>query len=1051
MLLTLPLLGVVPGKGQAKAGPAATWHSSMLLPQAEAKETVSGRVTGENGEPLPGVTVLVKGTTIGTATNVDGSFALTVPDRNATLVFSYVGYVAQEVALNNRASVSVTLQPDNKALKEVVVVGYGTQNKSDVTGALSSVTEEQIQEVPVQNATQALQGRAAGVDIAQGTYRPGEMPSIRIRGNRSLLASNEPLYVVDGIPLAQGSSINDFNPQDIASIEILKDASSTAIYGARGANGVVLITTKRGRQGVTDVSYHGYVSFDSPLRKLDMFDGGEFAEFRREANRAIDGYSTLYPNPADDFKIFNQDPNMWESVAMGYEWVDLENKVPAMRPTTPEEKALYGVDEIPIYNGSNVRTTNWQDMALRTAVTQNHEVSISGGNEKVRVLFSGGYLDQEGIQLGQDYTRYNARLSLDYKVNNFITVGGSNNVSLSEQNYGVNMYGKAVDQIPIAVPYDADGNFILLPGGDINIVNPVLDPEAIVNERRTTRYFGSFYGELKFSDALKYRVNFGPDFRHRRTGVFQASESSERQGGTSYANNSQEQRFSYVLENLLFYDKKLKDHTIGLTLLQSIQNDRYESIGVSAIDLPYDSQLFYNIGSTNIGSPNGFGSNYSLVKLMSFMGRANYSFKDRYLVTLTGRYDGSSVLAPGNKWGFFPSVALGWKILEEPFMQNVSMFNQLKLRYSYGLTGNSAVGPYATTGTLGRTPYSWGDDAAFGYRPATIPTPGLGWEKTRQANLGLDFGILQGRIQGTVEVYRMNTTDLLMERAIPTASGFDNVWANVGATRNSGIEASLSTINVEAGNFAWSTDIVYFKNKEEITELYGGANDDVGNRWFIGKPVNVYYDYQFDGIWQDTPEDVEVLTRYRENGANTLQPGMIRVADTNGDNKFNADDYVYLGSTVPDWSGSINNTFSYKGLKLSVLVYARIGQMASANHYRATLASLSGRFPNLDVNYWTPQNPSNEYPQPRFNQEFPEYYSALMYQDASFVKIRNIALSYTLPTNLVSKVKAKTINLYFNAVNPFLFTDFNLLDPEGANGGDNLSAKSFVFGTRITL
>ncbi|OUJ75820.1 SusC/RagA family TonB-linked outer membrane protein [Hymenobacter crusticola] len=1018
----------------------------LLFTQQVWAQTVTGRVTtSETKEPLPGVTVVVKGTSNGTGTNADGSFSLEVPNRTGTLVFSFVGYVTKEVAIDGKSTVDVALGQDTKALDEVVVVGYGTQKKSDVTGSLASVSAEQLQQVPTTNITQALQGRASGVDISGGSFRPGESPAIRIRGNRSVQASNDPLYVVDGIPLAEGTGLNDFNPQDIASIEVLKDASATAIYGSRGANGVVLITTNRGKEGKFTINYNTYMSFDKPLVKADVLTGPQFAEYRREANRTSGSYPTLYPNPVTDYAIFGTDPYTWEGIADAYTWTDRANRVVATRPTTDEEKALYGanVTEIPVYDNSKVRTTNWGDLALRTGITQSHQISASGGTDKLRASISIGYLKQRGVQISQDFSRYTARMTLDYKVNNIISVGGSTNANLNLQNFGTDYYGKMVNQLPISVPYDPSGNPIFLPGADVNIVNPILDPELVFDERRTTRFFGSFYAEAKLAPGLRFRINVGPDFRNRRSGEFQAARSSNRQGGTSWGRNDQNQNFTYVVENLLFYDKQFGNHSLGVTVLESAQQDRSERSFITASNLPYDSQKWYNLGSSYNSSPETFGSSFSKRRLQSWMGRINYSFKDRYVLTASGRYDGSSVLAPGNKWAFFPSFALAWKLQEESFLKDVNQLTELKLRAGYGVVGQSSVDPYLTGGNLGQTAYVWDETPAYGYAPTALKNPDLSWEKTSTVNLGVDFGFFQNRISGSVDVYRAHTFDLLLPRAIPTSSGFGTILQNIGDTRNTGIEVALSTRNIESSKFRWGTDFIFTKNKEEFVKLSSGAQDDVGNRWFIGQPINVYYNYKFQGIWQTNEADL--ATSYGQ------KPGQIKVADINNDGKINAQDQTILGSTVPKWSGSVNNTFSYAGFDLSFLVYARVGQMTNLN-FRP---GLGGRYQANDVNYWTLSNPSNDYPRPDKSADIALYGDARRFISASFVKVRSISLNYTFPKAIVEKFKGQNLSAYVNVVNPFLFTkvknfDPEITDPNTRTVSDNsLSVKSLVVGLRV--
>ncbi|WP_229755105.1 SusC/RagA family TonB-linked outer membrane protein [Hymenobacter cavernae] len=1029
---------------------------------AQAQRTVTGKVvTLESSEPLPGVTVVLKNTTVGTATDNNGNFSLDLPGNVGTLVFSFIGYATKEVQLAGQSNLTVTLGQGAKALDEVVVVGYGTQKKSDVTGALSSVSEGQIQQVTTQNLTQALQGRAAGVDVAGGNFRPGEVPAIRIRGNRSVRASNEPLYVVDGIPLAPGTGLNDFNPQDIQSVEVLKDASATAIYGSRGANGVILVTTKRGQEGKFSINYNSYVSLDQANRKLKLFNGGEFLEVQRESYRTGGNYATLYPDPARDYTLFGADPNAWEGIADGYEWTDRANRVVATRPTTPEERERYGanVAQIPIYDPSKVRTTDWQDLALRTAVTQSHQLSASGGTEKLRASMSVGYLKQQGIQRGQDFSRYNARFTVDYKFNKVISLGASTNASLGIQNYGPDVYGRAIGQLPYATPYAPDGTFIENPGADPLIFNPLREPENAFNERRFNRIFTSLYAEVNIVKGLRYRINVGPDFRQSRTGIFQSPRAVARgggQGATSFAQYDQSQNFTYVVENLLFYDKQFgNDHSLGVTVLQSSQQDRNESSSLSANNLPYDSQKWYNLGTTRNAAVQGFGTGFSQRRLMSFMGRINYNFRDRYVVTLTGRSDGSSVLAASNKYAFFPAAAVAWKIQEEPFLKDVSAITELKIRGGYGQVGQASVDPYTSGGSLQQANYVWGETPAYGYSPTPgtlpntlggIPNPDLKWERTATTNIGIDFGFLRNRITGSVELYRANTTDLLLPRALPTAGGYANILQNIGATRNTGIEVSLSTTNIETKNFRWGTDFIFTKNKEEFVKLASGAQDDIGNRWFIGQPLGVYYSYRYAGVWQLDEADAAAKV--------SSKPGELKVVDTNGDGLINANDYVILGSNRPKWSGSINNTLSYKGLELSFLLYARVGQYLGTG-YRP---GLGGRYPGWAVDYWTPSNPTNANPRPDRTQDTAKNSEGTSFQSGSFARVRNISLTYTFPKTITSKFSGNLLSVYVNAVNPFLFTNYQGLDPEasdiGSTSGElaqarNLATRSLVFGVRV--
>ncbi|WP_266366990.1 SusC/RagA family TonB-linked outer membrane protein [Tellurirhabdus rosea] len=1052
---------------------AVSPQAAQMLDARRAVFTVTGKVTGEDGSPLPGVSILIKGSTTGTTASADGTYRITLPNENATLVFSFVGYEKQEIPVRNRSVIDVTLLVDTKSLQEVVVVGYGTVKKSDVTGSVSSISSKQLQAVPVQNLSQAMQGRAAGVDIAQTSARPGAAPQIRVRGNRSLNATNNPLFVLDGIPLSEGSSINDFNPNDIESIEVLKDASATAIYGARGANGVILVTSKKGKKGKARINYDGFVGFSKPLAPLEMMDGATFAELRRNGVRG-DGnatnYTTSFPNPAQDFNLFKQDPVMWESVAMGYEWEDKEKLIPKYRQATAAEKeamAKYGytvVDQVPIYDPSKVRSLDWTDLVLRTGVQQSHQLSVSGGSDNVGVTFSMGYFDQEGIQKGQGFTRYSSRLGLDYQVTPGIKIGGAVNMSFQNQEWGTNLYGEALGQLPLVLPYDAAGNVIIQPGGDAQIYNPIPKISGELDNRRTTRIMGTFYADVTLLKGLRYRMNFGPDLRNYRRGYFMTPEASRGTLATPLGRYEQDNRFNYVLENLLYYDKNIGDNqTLSFTALQSIQSDRYEYSNLEVDNLPYTSQLWYNLGSTNGSGPRAFGSDYRLVQLMSYMGRVNYTLNNKYLITATGRFDGSSVLAPGNKWDFFPSFAFGWKIHEEDFLKAVPALNELKLRLGYGRTGNSAVGPYSTGGGLSKTRYVWGETAAWGFVPNLIPNPDLKWEATGQVDLGIDFGLFNDRLRGSVDVYRANTTDLIMDRQIPTASGFASIQSNIGSTRNTGVELTLNSVNIDRPNgLRWTTDLTLAKNKEEITKLYGGTKDDIGNRWFIGSPVISYYDYKVIGVWQ-TSEAEEAAKYYPTDTRNPFgRPGLGRpkFADLNNDGKIDAtNDRTIVGNNVPKIQGGLNNTFSYKGIDLSIFVFGRLGQTVLNSYLRPTL---TGRYPEPQFisDHWTPTNPTNYLPAANADSERPVNADAYLYADGSFLKVRTATLAYNFPAKLLSKVRLGSVNVYATATNPFLFTKFNVTDPEFISAsrnfndqifGVNLTEKTVVFGLRIGL
>ena len=972
-----------------------------------ADKTVSGKViSGDDNTGLPGVSVVVKGTNTGTNTDAEGNFKINVANDNAVLVFSAVGFVAQEIAVGSRSSINLTLSTDSKILNEVVVVGYGTQKKSQMTGAIVSITPQQITEMPVTNLGQTMQGRVAGVDVAQSGSKPGSVPTIRVRGRRSITANNDPLYVVDGIPLSAG--YEDINPNDVASMEILKDATATAIYGARGANGVILITTKRGKtSGKTTITYDTYVGSTTALDKIRLFSGPEFAEYIRESRRSVISggvVKSLYVDAAG-------------------------NPVPSGKSDAFADSKLFEAVELDgIATG---RTTDYQSMMLRTGMQQNHSLGVSGGNEKTQFYLSGSFFQDKGISAGLDYTRTSLRANIDHKINNALSVGLSTYLMYSDRNgANLNPYGFALQQNPLGKAYDDQGNIIFAPTNDALLTNPLAEivPGAQVDNAKKYRIFNSLYAELKIMEGLKYRVNFGPDFTNQRFGRFVGAQTNARKGGDALASTEAQFGFNYTLENIVSYAKTFNNvHNLSVTALHSIQRDRFEAIGNSVQGVPAESQQFYNVGNASLVL--GVGSGLVEWTINSFMGRINYDYKDKYLLTMTLRRDGSSRFGENTKNGNFPGIALGWNISNENFLKGVSWIDQLKLRASYGSVGNQAVTPYQTQGLLGRTAYAWNTTAAYGYRPNTIGNPDLRWESSATTNVGLDFSFWRGRVNGSLEVYEVNTTDLLLADQLPASTGFNAVTRNVGATKNRGVELFLTTVNLNTrGGFKWTSDFTFTKNTEAIVSLYNGAIDDLGNRWFIGKPLTQFFDFKKAGIWQTDEADLA-----KSYGSRV---GQIKVEDFNKDGKINADDRQFLGSEIPDWSGGMTNRFTYKGFDLSFFVFARIGQSILSGFHQNSNA-LAGRYQQIFVDYWTPNNPTNEFPQPNKDQEFPVNNTAISYYDGSFVKIRNINFGYTFPAKIAQKLGIESLRLYSSIQQPKIWSEYrskyNGVDPESSS------------------
>ncbi|WP_432711830.1 SusC/RagA family TonB-linked outer membrane protein [Pedobacter sp.] len=1034
---------------------------------ASAQKTITGTVTDELKLGIPGVSVTVKGQSTGAVTNEKGQFTLAALPTQ-TLIFSYLGYTTKEVLVGQASTLTVNLVQESNNLSEVVVVGYGTAKKGNLTGAIAGIGAKEIEKLPVQNALQAVQGRVSGVDITSNA-RPGEMGSIRIRGNRSLLATNDPLYVVDGIPLSAGG-IESISPHDIESIDILKDASATAIYGSRAANGVILVTTKKGKNGLTNITYNATATVEKIHNESEMFNSGEYAEYRRNAYRVfVQGgnvaYTTPYPNPKDDFEYFGKsDLVAWENFSKGYTWVDKANRIAAMRPTTAEEKAKWGVAEVPIYDASQIATTDWTGYVEQTGITQDHTLSVSSGTDKVSSYFSAGYLDQKGTNIGQDYKRYSTKLSVDFKPTTWFSMGGSINASWSVQNYGYTgsgsrsangIYAAALGMLPYAVPYDENGQYIYQPGGDVGILNPILEADYVTNERTVLRALGSFYAEIQPIKGLKYRVNFGPDFRNNRSGQFNDQRSILQGGGattsTNYARLSQGQNFTYTLDNLIFYDKAIGEkHKFNVTLLQSSQLSTLESSNMTASKLPYNSQLWYNLASTSKGALDSWSSAYSKNTLSSLMARVNYTFNDKYLLTVSSRWDGSSVLAEGNKWSSFPSVALAWKMEEESFMKDIKWINQLKPRFGVGVIGNSSIDPYSTAGGLTQMPIVFGNQVVLGYipsdpkasNPATLPNMGLKWERTTQYNLGVDYSIFNNRVSGSIEYYRSTTNDLLMNRTISSVSGYTSTYFNIGQTKNKGFEFSVSTRNIDKPDFRWNTDFNIGTNSDQVTETYNGKQDAIELKAYIGKSLFNFYDYQKIGIWQTA--DAAEMAKFNANGAG-FKAGDIRVEDLNNDYKIDANnDRKVVGNKFPKYTGGITNTFNYKNWEFSFFFYARSGFMIEGG-----AVDMQGRYASRKVDYWTVDNPTNAYPRADYgNGGQPTFYSSMNYLDGTFVKLKNVSLGYAVPRIKLEKLHMSNLKIYTQVLNPYLYSKNGIIDPDISS---SVSSRSLVLGINASF
>lgn len=987
-------------------------------------------------QPIAGARVVVSGTTIGSVSRADGGYLVArVPSGTQSVRISAIGYEAQTrsvtVAPGLTAVLDVVLGKSVNQLAAVAVVGYGTQERREVTGAVATVSSEKLKDIPTNDVMKALQGRISGVEIVTNSNEPGSSMQVRIRGVRSMASGrNEPLYVVDGIPINGG--IEDFNPSIIDNITVLKDAAATAIYGSRGANGVILVTTKKGNaDGSTRTTYSmdSYYGSQQPIQIIPMMGMNNFVQYLQDA------------------ALFNGQDTTLAKVLQGQTFV----------PGTTTSKRLYAYQ-----NGIE---TDWQRAVLRNGLQKNFQTTITGQTGGTRYSLSGNYFNQEGSIPGQANSRGNAFVSFDHTTDR-IKVGITTSLtrSLVELGVGQGAFGYATAMTPFGAPYnyttpDSAGLFDPRPDDDPLNINPLLESQSMIREQVGTRAFASAYAELNLGKGFRYRVNFGPDYSTQSLGCYNdlwthgpcsnPGSFSNNQGQPPQAMLRNQTDFAYTLDNLMTYEKDLgSKQRIEVTGLYSIQKDRFVKDSLYATQLPYNTQLWYDIGSGTAGN------NLSLISewaLQSYMARVNYTLLDRYTLSFTSRADGSSRLAPGNKWAYFPSASAAWNISDEPFMRRFGVIDQLKLRASYGTTGNTSINPYQTQGALSPKFYTLGTTRVRGYRPGSIPNPDLSWEKTDQTDIGLEFGLYNGRISGTLDHYVQNTRDLLLTRLLPVTSGFTSTLQNIGSTRNSGFEIGLSTINVtDWHGISWTSDINWSTNKNQITALASGAVSDVGNTWFVGQPINlagdpqrrVFYDWKWQGVWQYA--DSTAMKAFNANGS-TFKAGDPRVSDINGDGKINADDRTIVGTSYPKWVGGLTNRLTWKGFDLSALVTAKIGY----KFIDGTPRSYTGRQGVVDdMDYWMPDNPTNKNPAPNVGQVERLYATTRLYTDGSHWRVRNVTAGYTMSAQMLRRLGVQSLRIYGTAQDPYIHTDYLGADPEVAGAAPTM--RTLLIGTNIT-
>ena len=1027
-----------------------TFFYATFLHAQDQAILVQGTITTQSGEPLSGVSIMVKGSGKGTSTNPDGKFKISAP-RNSTLILSYTGYLNKEVKIgaSDRSNFNILLEENRNDLNQVVVVGYGTRKKSDITGSIASISEKSIQDVPSANLSQALQGQGAGIDVqkSNGGSHPGQSPSILIRGTRSVKAGNGPLFVIDGIPF-QGS-IDDINQDDVVSVEVLKDASSTAIYGSRGANGVILVTTRRGKAGAKPrVSYSGYAGFTKWAGEYPMMNGPQYLMLKK--------WATFIGNPGVYTSV--DDPNLVNG---------------SLIALAPEEKQ--GI--------ATGRSTDWQKLVYQTGISTNHQLGVSGGTENTQYALGAGYYQEKGVYPGQQFQRYSLKMSVDQRIGDFVKVGLSSlNTYTITKGESVNPMGQALRASPLVSPYDTSGKLIngFLPGSANQVWNPLADflPGASVENRNRLGTFNSAYLEVGPFDGLKYRFNAGAEIRSDIYGFFYGKNTTNNLGVSSSAENATTLSTSYTLENLLIYDKTIaKKHKINFTGLYSFQKYSTQNNTFNYTGLLSDAAQYYNpalganFQATNT-SATGSQNNLLPWALISYMGRLNYTYNDKYLLTLTMRSDGSSRLAPGNKYHVFPSAAAGWNIMKESFMETIGgNLSNLKLRASYGEVGNPAIDPYSTLGSLTQQTYNYGTTTTTGLYPNAAPNPNLSWEYTATANLGIDFGFFQNRLSGSIDLYHSYTKDMIMPVALPATQGIPSqILTNIGKSENKGIELHIAADIIQAKTnhgVSWSADVNFFINRGQITQLLpsitttlDGKPADIGNKWFVGRPIGSFYDYQRNGIWQATPQDSLAAKALGQTitGAKTVI-GQAKIVDRNHNGTIDALDQYIVGSPQPKWEGGTTQRIAYRNFDFTVVAFARIGGMISSTLFGGGFAStMQGNYNNVNVAYWTPKNPTNKWSSANSAQTNPANHSTFGYFDGTFLKIRSLTLGYTLPASIVKRMGMKTVRFYASARDPFILfspyrNKYHGIDPEtaGTLNVDTPSNWSMVFGLNVSL
>jgi len=964
---------------------------------------VKGKVTDDKGEALVGVSVLIMGTGKGTSTDVDGNYVIEAPST-ATLLFSYVGFDSQEVKVNPSGLVNVKMAGD-KMLDQVVVVGYGTAKKKDLTGGLAVVGKEQLGMVSTPNLMDRLVGQVAGFSITTGNAAPGAAQTLLIRGENSISANNSPLIILDGIPYS--GSLADIDPNNTENISILKDASAVAIYGSRASNGVILIQTKRGALGKAQVTYRGQLGLAEPMQQIDVMGPNEYIRFQQDIGRLRQGYTGYLLDPVAGDII----------------------------SVTERGNYINGI------------TQNWQDYIFRRAVSMDHQLSISGGTENTKYMASLAALNQDGVVYNSRLSRLNMTTNLDQTFNKWLTIGvGMQYTRRSDGGITPNIE-HAIKQSPYGSYKDAAGNYVSEPMEYSLIANPMRNVNAI-QDRYNNNFFLSGYANILLPvKGLSARSNFGYNYRSGFTGTyygrntFDGREQAGLVGGSASISNSHYN--DYTWENILKYERELGDHRFDATGLFSMQQTKSVSSSQSGQGFVTDDTQYYmmNTAARNIIND----SSLSETALLSYMGRLNYSYKGKYMLTLTGRSDGASVFGINNKYAFFPVAAAAWHIGEESFLKdNAKWIDMLKLRVSYGANGNQAITPYRTLDRLySNVKYIWGD-AGIAANTAYLAGDGIGnpnlkWETTYSTNIGLDFQLFKNRLGGTIDVYNSRTKDLLMTRTVPIMNGYSRIWDNIGETQNRGVEATLNTVNIDGRDFKWNSTVVFSLNRDKIVELRGDGKDDITNNWFIGKPLRVFYDYNMIGIWQ---------TGEQYSSQPGAAAGAAKLEDVDGNGVINTNDRTIIGSKNPRYTASFANRLSYKNFYASALLTGVFGVWR--DDHMANLGAWTFGITNYvhGANYWTPENPNATIVSPGYLNTLGHGY----YKKVNYVQVRNITFGYKIPQNITKKIGVSGIDINASVNNLYTFSNIRqVLNYDNTWMASYPTARSYMFGLNVNF